>query len=70
MKRYSIVRVGHEYVVRAEEENVLKISSRRRAIELVNAAALLLDQVSAAEPAGETSPARDAKSDPGCSEVS
>ena len=29
--RYSIVRVGREYVVRADEKSILKIASRRRA---------------------------------------
>jgi hypothetical protein len=41
MKNYSIVRVGDEYVVRAGDASVLKIGSRRRAAQLVNAAELL-----------------------------
>jgi hypothetical protein len=43
MKNYSIVRVGHEYIVRADEENILKIASRRRAAKLVTKATELLD---------------------------
>jgi hypothetical protein len=43
MKNYSIVRVGHEYVVRADEESILKIASRRRAARLVTEATELLD---------------------------
>ena len=29
MKNYSIVRIGNEYVVQADDKSVLKISSRR-----------------------------------------
>jgi hypothetical protein len=43
MKNYSIVRVGHEYVVQADEKSILKISSRRRAARLISDAAELLD---------------------------
>lgn len=43
MKDYSIVRVGNEYVVRAGDNSVLKIASRRRAVQLVTDAAELLD---------------------------
>ena len=51
MKNYSIVRVGHEYIVRADEENVLKVGSRRRAARLVTHASELLDmQSESAEP--------------------
>lgn len=46
MKNYSIVRVGHEYVVRADEESILKVGSRRRAARLVTKAAELLDMQS------------------------
>ena len=46
MKNYSIVRIGNEYVVRANEKSVLKISSRRRAARLVTDAAELLDSQS------------------------
>jgi hypothetical protein len=43
MKNYSILRVGNEYVVQADEKSVLKISSRRRAARTVNDAAELMD---------------------------
>jgi hypothetical protein len=46
MKKYSIVRVGHEYIVRADEENILKVASRRRAARLVTDAAELLEMQS------------------------
>jgi hypothetical protein len=65
LKRYSIVRVGHDYVVQADDHSVLKLSSRRRAAKLVNDAAVLLDR----DPAGETSPARDPDPAPDASEA-
>jgi hypothetical protein len=53
MKNYTIVKVGNDYVVQAEEQSVLKVASRRRAAKLVVEAAELLDQppVDAAAPA-------------------
>jgi hypothetical protein len=46
MKNYSIVRIGNEYVVQANEKSVLKIASRRKAAKLVSDAAELLDSLS------------------------
>ena len=46
MKNYSIVRIGNEYVVQANDKSVLKISSRRKAARLVTDAAELLDSQS------------------------
>ena len=43
MKNYSIVRIGHEYVVQADEQSVLKVASRRRAARLVSDAVVLLE---------------------------
>jgi hypothetical protein len=43
MKSYSIVRIGDDYVVRAEDKNILKVASRRRAAQLVTDAAVLLN---------------------------
>jgi hypothetical protein len=43
MKIYSIVRIGNEYVVQADQQRVLKTASRRRAARLVTDAAELLD---------------------------
>ena len=43
MKSYSIVRVGDDYVVQAEEQSILKVASRRRAAQLVADAAELLN---------------------------
>ena len=44
MKRYSIVRIGSEYVVQAGEARVLKVASRREAAKLVTDAAVLLQR--------------------------
>jgi hypothetical protein len=44
MNHYSIIRDGNEYVVRAGEKSVLKISSRRRAAKLISDAVELLEQ--------------------------
>ena len=41
MKKYSIVRIGSEYIVQAGETSILKVSSRREAAKLVDAAELL-----------------------------
>ena len=41
MKKYSIVRIGSEYVVQAGETSILKVSSWREAAKLVDAAELL-----------------------------
>ncbi len=48
MKKYSIVRIGSEYVVQVGETSVLKVSSRRQAAKLVIHAAELLQQEPAA----------------------
>jgi hypothetical protein len=42
MKIYSIVRIGDEFVVQAGDKSVLKIGSRRKAVQLVTDAAELL----------------------------
>jgi hypothetical protein len=46
MARYSIRKLGCEYVVLAGEESVLKIASRRKAAKLVVEAAGLLSEQS------------------------
>jgi hypothetical protein len=43
MNSYSIVRIGDDYVVRAEDKSILKVASRRRAAQLVTDAAILLN---------------------------
>jgi hypothetical protein len=47
MKRYSIVRAGNEYIVQVDQKSILKVSSRRKAMRLMNVAAGLLDQAAA-----------------------
>jgi hypothetical protein len=42
VKNYSIVRIGHEYVVQAGKKSILKVASRRKAAQLVTSAAELL----------------------------
>ena len=54
MKRYSIVRIGDDYVVQAEEQSILKVASRRRAAQLVSDAAELLN--AQLQPAAEAEP--------------
>ncbi len=61
MKNYSIVRIGHEYVVQADEQSVLKVASRRQAAKLVSVATGLLDSHPAAEmpPQTQDEPSQD-----------
>jgi hypothetical protein len=74
VKNYSIVRIGHEYVVQADAKSILKVASRRRAARLVSAAVELLE----AEPLPQIPPPppaapsidRDTQSMPDPSEVS
>jgi hypothetical protein len=47
MTNFSIVRIGKEYVVQADDKSILKVSSRRHAARLVSVAAELLDSQSA-----------------------
>jgi hypothetical protein len=42
MKIYSIVKIGDEFVVQAGDESVLRITSRRKAVQLVTEATELL----------------------------
>ena len=74
MKNYSIVRIGHEYVVQADAKSILKVASRRRAARLVSDAtelleAELLPQVPLPPPAAPSID-RDTQSMPDPSEVS
>jgi hypothetical protein len=74
MKNYSIVRIGNEYVVQADEKSVLKIASRRRAARLVTDAAELLDSqpVAPSSADGDAAPSteREGRSRPNPSEAS
>jgi hypothetical protein len=63
MKNYTIVRIGNEYVVRANEKSILKIASRRRAERTVTDAAELLDS-QAAPPLSPEAPVEPITRDP------
>ena len=62
MKKYSIVRVGNEYVVQADDKSIMKIASRRRAARTVTDAAELLER----HPAPELAPRADSEPSIGC----
>jgi hypothetical protein len=47
MNSYSIVRIGNEYVVQADDKSILKTGSRRLAVRLVTRAAELLSSEAA-----------------------
>jgi hypothetical protein len=49
MTNYSIVRIGNEYVVQADEKSILKVASRRKAARLISEAAELLESPPAAK---------------------
>jgi hypothetical protein len=64
MKNYSIVRIGDEYIVQADEKSILKITSRRRAAKLVIEAADLLHAQPATQPSPEAQPGPSIARDP------
>jgi hypothetical protein len=59
VKNYSMVRVGDEYVVRADEKSILKVASRRRAARLITDAAELLSSQVPPQASAESSIERD-----------
>jgi hypothetical protein len=65
MKNYSIVRVGNEYVVQADQKSVLKIASRRKAARLITDAAELLEAQAAPQPSAQTDTGSSTARDPG-----
>jgi hypothetical protein len=64
MKKYSIVRIGSEYVVQAGKTSILKVSSRREAAKLVTDAAELLQQEPAPSADEQSSMEREARVTP------
>jgi len=64
MKNYSIVRIGNEYVVQADEKSVLKIG-RRKAARLVTDAAELMDSQADPKASPEAQAEPSIASDPG-----
>lgn len=65
MKNYSIVRIGHEYVVQADEKSILKLASRRKAAQLVTSAAELLGSLPALQVPPQTPAEPSIAPDPG-----
>jgi hypothetical protein len=68
VKNYSIIRVGNEYVVQADDKSILKTTSKRKAARFITEATALLDL----QPAPPLSPENDAEPSISCdrSEVS
>lgn len=48
MTNFSLIKVGNDYVVRADDQSILKVASRRRAAQLINEALGLLNAQAAA----------------------
>ncbi|WP_426440204.1 hypothetical protein [Bradyrhizobium genosp. P] len=69
MPNYTIVRIGNEYIVRADEKSIFRVASRRMAAKLVTDAVELLDQEAAQRVADAPSISRDADIVPGASKV-
>jgi hypothetical protein len=55
MTNYSIVRMGEDYIVCADDKSILKVASRRRAAQLVTNAVELLNLQSKLEADAEAS---------------
>lgn len=53
MTNYSLIKVGNDYVVQADDQCILKVSSRRRAAQLISDAVTLLNAEAAAKAAAE-----------------
>lgn len=49
MTHYSLLKVGNDYVVLADDKCILKVASRRRAAQLISEAAGLMNAHDAAE---------------------
>jgi hypothetical protein len=61
MARYSICKLGSEYVVLADGQSILRFTSRRKAEKLVAEAAELLSVQSAVPMEPDQSPVKDTK---------
>lgn len=64
MTSYSMIKVGNDYVVQANDKCILKVGSRRRAVQLISDATDLLNALADVESPGiapeAPSPAREA----------
>jgi hypothetical protein len=49
MKSYSIIKVGNDYIVQANDKCILKVGSRRRAAQLISDATGLLNALAVVE---------------------
>lgn len=49
MTRYSMIKVGNDYVVQANDKCILKVGSRRRAAQLISEATHLLNALAVVE---------------------
>ena len=49
MTSYSMIKVGNDYVVQANDKCILKVSSRRRAAQLISDATELLNALAVVE---------------------
>lgn len=49
MTSYSMIKVGNDYVVQANDECILKVGSRRKAAQLISDATDLLNALAAVE---------------------
>jgi hypothetical protein len=52
MTSYSMIKVGNDYVVQANDKCILKVGSRRRAAQLISEATGLLNALTAVEAPG------------------
>ena len=48
MTNYTLIKIGNDYVVRADDQSILKVASRRRAASLISEALSLLNAHTAA----------------------
>jgi len=47
MTNYSLIKVGNDYIVPADDQSILRVASRRRAASLISDAVSLLNAVDA-----------------------
>ncbi|MBR0717620.1 hypothetical protein [Bradyrhizobium liaoningense] len=53
MTSYSLIKVGNDYVVLADQQCILKVASRRKAAQLISEALGLLNAQAAAQSTAE-----------------
>ena len=65
MTSYSMIKVGNDYVVQANDKCILKVGSRRRAAQLISDATDLLDSQTAPQSAPDAPAEPSTPRDPG-----